>query len=249
MQTQKRIMIGAPAYDWRNDVRFTHSYGETIRMGVQRGVDVRGYFEVGKPVCDARNQTLKAALEYQFDDLVFIDTDQDWLPEWVFQICEYPVDCVGAPVHRKTDEEIYNVKAFGGASSLVMDTRTGLVTAPDLAIGTGFLRLSRKAMQTLWDNSEPYVVSLGDNKGNPAHWIFDSRPMALEGRPYKELVSEDIWCCDRLRELGVQTWVCPTMNPGHVGFKRWQGDFKGQLARWGDEARSAAKPDMPNIVA
>ena len=46
-----------------------------------------------------------------------------------------------------------NVRAAGGPHTIITDPKTGLMTAPDMAIGCGFMRLSRKAFVALWDNA------------------------------------------------------------------------------------------------
>jgi hypothetical protein len=226
-QAKKRILIGAPAYDRRNDVAFTFSYGETVRLGCQRGVDVRGLWPIGKVIPEARNDLIREALKFNFDHLVCIDCDQDWEPEWVFELCDYPVDVVGAPVRRKTDDSVlYNVKSMGGPNSIYVDTATGLHTSDDMALGCGMLAISNKAMKALWDTSEPYTVALSNDE--PGRWMCETHPVD-NGGDLKELMGEDIFLCEKLRALGFRTHVAAHMNPGHIGFKRWQGDFAKDL--------------------
>ena len=221
----RRVLIGTPAYDFRVDVRYAHSLLMTLRLCIDRGVDLRWLFQPGDAIIqNARNELVRDALAFGFDDLIFIDSDQDWEPEWVLRLLSHPVDCVGAAVRKKTDErEMYNVKAKGGVASLVRDQGTGLITAPDMALGTGFIRFSRKALQALWDDAPKYKFS--SNQPTQTAWIFDIRP--VNG----ELVSEDTYVSDKLRALGIQTWLDPTMNGGHIGLKRYAGDFTAWLAK------------------
>jgi hypothetical protein len=217
----RRVLVGTPAHDWRVDIRYLHSLTQSVRLCSVVGIELRELLPGGVALIQsARNDIVRDALKYGFDDLIFIDSDQDWEPEWIVKLLMYPVDCVGAAVRRKDDREMYNVKARGGPSSITTDPNTGLMTAPDMALGTGFLRFSRKALQLLWDNAEEYTTFLNDS---PSRWIFDVRPH--EG----ELRGEDTYVSDRLRELGIQTWLDPSMVCGHVGTKRWHGDFKAFL--------------------
>lgn len=220
----RRVLIGTPAHTGALDVFYVHSYGETLRLCLQRGIDLRSVFLAYDAIVqNARNDIVKLALEHGFDDLIFIDGDQDWQPEWVIRLLDYPVDCVGGAVRKKTDqEELYNVRARGGPRSIVTDQGTGLMTAPDMALGTGFLRLSRKALQVLWENSEKYI---GFKNKPQSAWIFDIRP--VNG----ELVGEDTAVSDKLRSHGIQTWLAPNMCCGHIGAKRYVGDFDAWLAK------------------
>lgn len=231
----RRVLIGTPAYDWRCDVRYINSLTGTIRLCMESGIFLREVFLAGDAIVqNARNDLVKLAIDNDFDDLVFIDSDQDWEPAWFVRLLSHPVDCVGGAVRRKTDEhEMYNVKALGGPESIITDPNTGLMTAPDMALGTGFLRFTRKALRALWDNAPEYSVFMG-TKGK-SRWIFDIRP--VNG----ELVGEDTMVSDRLRELGIQTWLDPTITCGHVGLKRFEGNFADFLER---AKADRAKPNL-----
>lgn len=220
----RRVLIGTPAHTGVIDVNYAHSSNETLRLCMARGVEMRTiYLSYDALVQNARNDLVQIALDHSFDDLIFIDGDQEWDPEWVLRLLAYPVDCVGAAVRKKTDElELYNVRAAAGPDSITTDPATGLMTAPDMALGTGFLRLSRRALQVLWDNSEKYV---GFVNKPPCAWIFDVRP--VNGR----LVSEDTNMGDKLRKHGIQTWLAPGMTCAHIGMKKYVGNFDAWLAK------------------
>lgn len=195
---------------------------------MQRGIDLREvYLSYEAIVQNARNDLVKIALDNDFDDLIFIDADQDWIPEWVTRLLAYPVDCVGGTVRKKTDiAESYNVKH--SSINIPADPKTGLLVVD--ALGTGFLRLSRRALQLLWDNSEPYSC-MGKT---PTRWIFDIRP--VNG----VLVGEDVMVSMKLRALGIETYLDPSMTCAHIGMKRYTGNFAAWLERMQAEERAAA---------
>jgi hypothetical protein len=230
----RKVLIGTPAHAGTVDVWYVNSLTYTVRLCMQNNIDLREVFLAYDAIVqNARNDLVKIALEHKFDDLIFIDADQDWKPEWVLRLLNYPVDCVGAAVRKKTDqEELYNVRARSGPDSITTDPVTGLMTAPDMALGTGFLRLSRKALQVLWDNSEKYV---GFKDKSASAWIFDIRP--VNG----ELVGEDTAMSDKLRVHGIETYLAPGMTCGHIGPKKFVGDFDAWLKRAQDECR---KPSL-----
>ena len=220
----RRALIATPAHDHKTHAVFTHSYGETIRLGCQVGIDIRGLFWPGEALIQtARNELVKLAIEHAFDDLLFIDGDQAWKPEWVVKLLSHPVDCVGAPVIKKTDAEAYNVRA--SKRPIPRCPTTGLLEVD--GVGTGFLRLSRKAMLALWNGSDAYR----DDWGKEHRWMFEVRP--VNGR----LVSEDMAMCAKLAAVGIKTYVDPAMTCDHAGTKVWQGDFGKWLAA--ETARSA----------
>ncbi len=90
-----------------------------------------------------------------------------------------------------------------------------------MALGCGFIRFSRRALQMLWDSSEAYCV-WGKEQ---SRWIFDIR------RVNGQLVGEDTMVSDKLRALGIPTFLDPTMTCGHIGAKKWTGDFSAYLER------------------
>ncbi len=215
-------MIGSPVHDFRVNVRFCHAIADTRVEGVRRGMDVQDFYIGGDSlVQNARNDIVRQALVSGYDDLIFIDADQDWEPEWVFRLLSYPVDCVGAPVRKKADDrELYNIRLPSGIPSFRGHPGHKILTAPGMSVGTGFIRFSRKALQALWDTSEAYRV-MGKEE---ARWIFDVRP--VNGL----LVGEDTLVSAKLNKVGIDVWIDPEMNPGHMGEKRWEGNFLAYIA-------------------
>lgn len=167
----------------------------------------------------ARNDTIAIAIEQDFDDLIWIDTDIEWEPEWFFKLLDYPVDVVGGTYPKKGDTEMYVVSL--GEYTPVINLDTGLIQVAGL--GTGFLRFSKKACQWLWDNSEPYNEP--EKGGVHKRWIFD---VVVRNA---DLISEDIWVCRRLtNEGGFPIYLDPNITCNHVGGKKYVGNFKKWLS-------------------
>ena len=133
------------------------------------------YMSYDSLVQRARNDLVRLALDEKFDDLIFIDSDQEWNPEWIFKLLEHDVDVVGGTVVKKSDQPMYNVKAL---RSGLKQEKNGLMEVE--AIGTGFLRISSKALKSVWDVSPEYV-----NENKKCRMVFDVQ--LVDG----ELVSED----------------------------------------------------------
>lgn len=211
MEKRRKVLVGTPCFDGTIDVRYAHAIWQSMRLAEKSGIDITPVFmSFDSLVQRARNDLVRLALEDEFDDLFFIDSDMQWEPEWALAILEHDVDVVGATYRKKTDdEEIYTVHA---KFPIPADSRTGLWIVQGL--GTGFLRFSRKALQALWDASEEY-----QNEGKSCRWIFDVCP--VDGR----LLGEDIIACKKLGELGFTVYLDPTFTPIHIGRKRYYGDF------------------------
>ena len=209
--TRRKVVIGTPAYDGRTDVCFNHSLRQTERMAAEAGIDLTPiYMSYDSLVQRARNDLVKITLEGGFDDLFFIDSDMEWSPEWAMAIIEHDVDCVGAAYRKKTDDvELYTVRT---KFPIPVDLKTGLWMVDGL--GTGFLKISRKALQALWDASEEY-----ENEGKTCRWIFDVCP--VDGK----LLGEDMIACEKLRQLGFNIYLDPSFTPIHIGIKKYYGDF------------------------
>ena len=216
----RRVLIGVPSLTGVVDVHFAHSVGETIRLCTQIGCDVRTlYMSYDSLIQRVRNDLVLAAIENNFDDLVFIDADQGWKPEWVPQLLKYPVDCVGGAVVKKKDVEDYNV-----LRPLQRTAIDGLYSVGGL--GTGFMRLTKRAMVALLDRSEEYR----DDSGKVNRWMFDVGP--VNGR----LVGEDIAMATKLRDAGIPVHLDPSITCWHIGHKVYSGNF----AAWLENLRTKA---------
>jgi hypothetical protein len=205
----RKVLIGTPSYDGKVDVWFANSLVNTIRLTPPDTVIVPVYMAYDALVQRARNDLVKLALEEEFDDLIFIDADQEWNPEWINTLLNHDADVVGGTVVKKSDIPAFNVKAL--AEGLTTG-ENGLMEVE--CVGTGFLKLSRKALQDVWDISEEYT-----NEGKTNRMVFDIKIMN------GELVSEDNVFCRKWHGLGGKVYIDPTMTCNHIGNKKYMGNF------------------------
>lgn len=209
----RKVLICTPAHDGRVEVEYCHSLLHTARLLMLEGIGMRETFLVNCALIqDIRNGFVKLAVDGDFDDLIMIDSDQDWQAHWVLRLLKHPVDCVGLPVVKRTDAfEGYNVvhRSF----DIAIDPATALAQVD--GIGTGFLRLSRKALRVLWDNSPSYTIpDMGEGR-----WVFDYHP--VDGG----LKGEDAMLCRKLAGHGIATYVDTAVTCGHIGRRHYKGDF------------------------
>jgi len=226
---QRKVLIGTPSYDGTLDVWYVNSLVNTIRESEDRGIRIDPiYMSFDALVQRARNDLVALAIEGGYDELIFIDGDIEWDPSWIFQLLKYKHDVVGGTYRKKTDDyEGYVLKAAEGPE--VIDTRTGLVKVAGL--GTGFMKLSRKALEYLWNGAEPYV----DHKGKNSRMVFD---IAIQDGV---MVSEDILMCQKLIKGGFDIWIDPRMCCNHTGPKKFCGNFVEWLARLESKEKTPLK--------
>lgn len=222
----RRILIGTPCYDGRVDVWYANSMLDTVKMGLSMNIEVFPvYLSYDALIQRARNDLVAIALQLDCDDLVFIDSDIEWRAEDFYKLLSYPVDVVGGTYPKKGDAEMYVAKVL---DSTRRPDQHGLIEAEGL--GTGFLRLSRKALDYLWESSVPYEEK---DSGKIRRWIFDV--IVHEG----ELYSEDIYVCERLREGGIKIYLDPKITCNHVGMKKYTGNFE----TWYNKLQEIKKQD------
>ena len=205
-------MIGTPCYDGRLDVWYTNSLIQTVKQSYAHDVEITPmWVSFDALIQRARNDTIQLALEGGYDDLIWIDSDIEWQPEWIFQLLEYPVDVVGGTYRKKGDREEYVIRHL---TTHPVVSQNGLIEVSGL--GTGFLRMNRRAMQYLWDTNKSYI----DNKDNKERrMIFD---VIITDN---DLMSEDIYALQKLINGGFKIWLDPTMTCSHIGPYKFQGDF------------------------
>lgn len=212
---QRKVLIATPSYDGRLDVWYTNSLLGTVRLVEGCGIAVHPVFmSYDALIQRARNDLIAIAVDGGYDDMLFIDADLEWEPSWALELLFRDEDVVGGTYRKKTDTaEVY----VGKATSLAV-CDNGLIQVDGL--GTGFVKLSRKAFMALWDSSPEYR-----NEGRVRRMVCDVA--VIDG----ELYSEDTVMFRKLNELGFECWLDPKMTCTHVGTKKFAGDFAGHLRR------------------
>ena len=213
----RRVLIGTPSYDGRIDVWFANSLIGTVKMAEKKGIFVHAiYTSYDSLVQRARNSLFRLALQGNYDDLFFIDSDCEWEPEWFFRLLDRPEDIVGAALIKKTEKESYTVKLVDKNLKWSEDNKLIQVDG----VGTGFMKVSRKALQSLWDISDPYI-----SEGEEHRMICDIK---VENG---DLISEDYVLASKWRSLGNQVWLDPTITINHIGIKKFKGNFQKYLGK------------------
>ena len=207
----RKVLIGTPSYDGRIDVWFANSLVATVKEAEKKGIFVHAiYTSYDSLVQRARNSLVKLALDGGYDDLFFIDSDIEWEPEWFFRLLNRPEPVVGGALVKKTDTEGYTVKILDKTLKYSSDKKLLEVNG----VGTGFLKVSRFALEKLWEASDLYT-----SEGEKHRMVFDIK---VENG---ELISEDYIMCNKWQSLGYKVWLDPTITCNHIGVKKFKGDL------------------------
>jgi len=202
-----KVLIATPAYDGRLDVWYTTSLVNSVRIAQDNGIFLHPVFmSYDALVQRARNDLFRLGLEY--DAVIWIDSDLEWNPMWIMELLGSDKDVIGGTYRKKTDDaELYTVKTKD------LTATDGLIKVDGL--GMGFLKMSKKAVQALWDASQPY-----QNEGRECRMVCDIQ--IVDG----QLVSEDNVVTRKLADLGFDIWLDPHMTCCHIGTKKFYGNFE-----------------------
>lgn len=207
----KNILVATPSYDGKIDVWYANALHHTSIIGLKNDVLFHPVFmSYDALVQRSRNDLIAIAKENDFDGVLWIDNDIEWHPEWALEIVNAGKDVLGLPVIKKSAiDESYNIKCK--IEDLIKD-KDGLIEVE--SVGTGFLYMSKDAINALWDSATPY-----NHNGQNRRWIFEVK--IQDG----DIISEDVLACQRLRDLGFKIFIDPTKTCNHIGSLKFSGDF------------------------
>ena len=218
----RRVLIGTPSYDGRIDVWFANSLVNTVKIAEKRDIAIQPiYTSYDSLVQRARNSLFKIALEGNFDDLFFIDSDCEWEPEWFFNLLDRPEPIIGGALVKKDDQtEGYTVKIIDTKLKYSQDRKLIEVDG----VGTGFMKISKFALEKLWEISEPYM-----SEGEEHRMVCDIK---VENG---DLISEGYVIANKWKGLGYKVWLDPTITLNHIGIKKFKGNFSNFINKLGYE--------------
>ena len=226
----RSVMILTPAYGGMVTAGFHRSLLTSTIELLAEGIALESEILENQSLLPlARNTLLNEAYKRKPDDIIWIDTDMVWEPDTLRQLLKHDVDVVGSACRKKIPDNVqFNFQLFK-EKSFEPDEK-GLIEVRRL--GTGFLRMSRKAYTHLWENDKKYEVQgvMGSNVFEICIW---------QGR---ELLSEDFIVCEKLIERGFKVFMDPNLTVGHVGTFNYRADvkdfFKKLKEQTGDQKKS-----------
>jgi hypothetical protein len=220
MEELRRVLIGIPALTGTIDCWCADSLFDSIKLGLAQGINLVPSILHNESILPmARNSLIASAVQHEVESLVFVDSDEQWQPQALLDLINSPYDVHGLPVPNKSDEvEAYNVRLLDAAGA----ERDGAGNVRVDGVGTGFLKLSQRALQALW-STHPDVHFRGKTL----------KAVCEYGMANGEFISEDYNLCNKLRAAGFDIWVSTKYTVNHRGTKTWHGDFGDYLGRIG----------------
>ncbi len=210
----KKILIATPCLDQKVDAYFVHSLCESIKLGIKNDLDIRCVFLANESILPmARNELFALAYKDNYDTMVFIDDDESWKEHALIEILQSNKDVVSLPVVNKGDTDIgFNVWLNKDSEK---DPSDGYIKINKC--GTGFLKLSRKVIEDLW-NSNTELMFRNKKLKNICEYTY------VNG----DFIGEDITLTKKIKELGYDIWLNPNYTVSHIGNKMYKGDFKAK---------------------
>ena len=228
MQNQKgydlagrSLFIGLPAYDFKVSLKLAISLARFAQEAPKHGISIQiGSICGCSVVSRARNLLAKDMLESECTDLLFIDSDINFMPEDVFRLMAWSSDpkkgiVAGVPRTRSTDKVYITDLDYDENNELTMNGM-GLVRATRVA--TAFMMIRREVF-TKMTEAHPEWTYYDKKTDRMIPCLFDFQ-LTDEG-----YMGEDFLFCDRARELGFEIWIDPTISLGHMGVQEYEGNF------------------------
>ena len=242
-----KVLICSAVYDSKVHLAYHTSIVTTFvlfeRMGIKWD---HWYWEGDFHVERAVNAMLTRFLHSDFDQVLFIDTDEAWQAHQVVRLLAHKEEVVAGAYRMKNKFEKYTCeikKEDGVPVGKMLPDGTALVEA-DYVAG-GFLKQRKSALEKVSKKCRKYLWTDHHTGNTEEHFAFFWNE--IENRQF---LGMDYAYSERLKKAGVQLWVDPTLKIAHFGQKRWDGDFDKYLRDGGKrDAAFAVVQEMAKRVA
>jgi len=265
---KRKIFVATPMYGGQRHGMYTKSTADLAKMSTHYGIDIKFFYLFNESlITRARNYCVDEFLRSDYTHLMFIDSDIGFDPNDVLTMAalmdpeeENPKEIMCGPYPKKTiawekikqavdkgfaDENPNNLEKFVG--DFVFNPAHGTtqirIDEPCSVLegGTGFMMVTRSAFDK-FTKAYPDYSYLPDHI-RTKHFDGTREIMmyfqALIDEKSKRYLSEDYMFCQWMREIGVETWMCPWMKLLHTGSYTFGGSL-ADLAQVGASATADA---------
>jgi len=242
---KRKLFVATPMYGGQCAGMFAKACADLSAICTQYGIPLQYYFLFNESlITRARNYCVDEFLRSGADHMMFIDSDigfnpQDIIAMMALQSQEpdkyhiiggpYPKKCISwEKIKRAVDKGVADqdpnvLERFVG--DYVFNPKGGTQTiqisepCEVLEIGTGFMMISKQAMQKFFDSYPQYMYKPDHVRTEhfdgtrEIHMSFQAEIDPVS----KRYLSEDYWFCQKAHEVGISTWFCPWMRLQHVG--------------------------------
>jgi hypothetical protein len=205
------IMIGTPAYGGMVHIDYLRCLFDYNRAGIRFQLDTIGNESL---ITRARNAILATFhVRRELTHLLFLDGDVNLPAAGLIRMLRARAPVIGAPVALKVfnanGSRTWSVGRCVGAAGSLLKVEN---------VGTGALLLSREVcdvlVQDAIDHGRTYarMTTLKGNTDTSVH--YDVFRVGVQANEY---LSEDYWVCRRLRTLGFDVLIDPSIITTHYG--------------------------------
>ena len=265
---KRKIFVATPMYGGNCHGMYCKSTADLAKMATHYGIDIKFFYLFNESlITRARNYCVDEFLRSDYTHLMFIDSDIGFDPNDVLTLAammdpdeESPKEIMCGPYPKKTiawekikqavdkgfaDDNPNNLEKYVGDYVFNPAQGTAQIRIDEpcsvLEGGTGFMMVTRSAF-------DKFAKEYPDYSYLPDHIRtkhFDGTReimmyfQALIDKKSKRYLSEDYMFCQWMREIGVETWMCPWMKLLHTGSYTFGGSL-ADLAQVGASATADA---------
>ncbi len=238
------VYIAIPSLDGRIHIGTFMSVLQTVTDLNAEGISCNVESYVGDSLITSTRNILLAKFLNATDctDMLCVDADVSWGAGTAQRILSHQTDFVGGLYRFKNDVEGYPMQCLPDPEEKglwAIDPKTGQIAEDGLievaAVPMGFVRITRKAVQEMFDAYGARKYEPKDVPGLEARCLFDI--------PFEngQLIGEDYTFCHRYRAIGGKVYFDPWLKLDHTG----QKTFKGDAAHWLRNRHTPQEPDAP----
>lgn len=208
----RRVLIATPSLSYSVSSHYATSLATSSIVCYENKIILDSLILNGECILPmARNICFAESIKNNYDDLVFIDSDQSWNPQALLKILKSKKKVVGVPVPIKNEDE--NRFNFHPSTNAIVDNTENTMTVE--RIGTGFLKINSEVIKKLHQLSSE-IQYRNKKLKNICEYSVDNNTF----------VGEDYVLCEKIKKLGYEIWITQNMTSDHHGFKVFKGDIK-----------------------
>lgn len=225
-EADQAVFLALASYTGKPDLMTLHSILELHKELSLLGIPItfQSYAGDGR-IHAVRNVMVAEFRKSSCTDLIMVDDDVGWQQGTAELLLHPKADIVGAIYRLKQDEEDYLVRQDEKKPVLISDPLLGYQYLEVEAVATGFLRISRRAIETMC-KAYPETQYVDDPRSKEPNYRLFS--FELEGnRDW----GEDFVFCRRAVKAGLKVHCVPDVMMSHVGRKVWMGAYGNWLRK------------------
>jgi hypothetical protein len=270
---QRKLFVAMPCYGGMMCGTTARSLIDLAVACVHYGIELKTYFLFNESlITRARTYATDEFMRSDCTHMMFIDSDigfkaQDVLALLALQGPDSPYDVISGAYPKKciawekikmavdkgfADQNPQNLEHFVGdyVFNPIVDGNTTMIRLDQPVqiseAGTGFMMIRRETIQK-FEAAYPELKFRPDHvrtenfDGTREIFLYFQAEVDPESKRY---LSEDYWFCKKVRDQGMQVWLCPWIELTHTGTYTFGGSLAA-LAAVG--ASATAETNAPKI--